>query len=75
MKAAGYKDEDTDKDTDSFEDHSTAKGEELPYGVDVSASRISDIKTKIQAPVLSIAQGTENMENAVKLLDFIYKQR
>ena len=75
VKAAGYKDEDTDKDTDSFEDHSTAKGEELPYGVDVSASRISDIKTKIQAPVLSIAQGTENMENAVKLLDFIYKQR
>lgn len=75
VKAAGYKDEDTDKDTDSFEDHSTAKGEELPYGVDVSASRISDIKTKIQAPVLSIAHGTENMENAVKLLDFIYKQR
>jgi len=43
--------------------------------VDVSASRISDIKTKIQTPVLSIAQGTENIENAVKLLDFIYKQR
>lgn len=75
VKAAGYKDEDTDKDTDSFGDHSTAKGEELPYGVDISASRISDIKTKIQMPVLSIAQGAENMENAVKLLDFIYKQR
>ena len=71
VKAAGYKDEDTDKDTDSFEDHSTAKGEELPYGVDVSASRISDIKTKIQTPVLSIAQGAENMENAVKFLNLI----
>lgn len=35
----------------------------------------SDIKTKIQMPVTSIAQGAENMENAVKLLDFIYKQR
>lgn len=71
VKAAGYKDE----HTDSFEDHSTARGEELPYGVDISASRISDIKTKIQTPVLSIAQGAENKGNAVKFLNFICDQR
>lgn len=71
VEAAGYKDD----DTDSFEDDSTAKGEVLPYGVDISESRFKDIKTRTQTGVLSIAQGAENVANAVKFMDFIYDRQ
>ena len=71
VEAAGYKEDEEEEDL--FEDYSTAQGEELPYGVDISGSKIDSIKTNIQTPVLSVAQGAGNIDNAVKFLEFIDK--
>lgn len=79
VPAAGYAEDEADSDktdsdeSDLLEDHSIGQGEELPYGINISGSKIDSIKNNIQIPVLSVAQGTTNIENTVKFLDFIYQ--
>lgn len=66
--AAGYQ----DAEEVSFEDHETGQGEPLPYGIDISESeRFGQIKNYLDKPVLGIAVGAPNPENAVRFLDFI----
>lgn len=68
VSAAGYK----EAEEVSFEDRETGQGEVLPYGIDLSGSvRFSRVKNYLEKPVLSIAAGAPNQENAVKFLDYI----
>ena len=72
VEAAGYK----ESEDISFEDHETAQGEELPYGVDISGSRkFTDMSEYIGQPVLSVVQNAPNPENAVKFLDLIMENK
>lgn len=69
--AAGYK----ESDEVSFEDRETGQGEALPYGVDLSASDcFADMKSYIEKPVFSIAEGAPNPEHAVGLLEVFMNQ-
>lgn len=68
--AAGYQ----ENELVSFEDNETGKGEELPYGIEISESRqFAAIKTYIETPVLAIAANAPHPENAAKFLDVMMK--
>lgn len=72
VTAAGYQ----DTEEISFEDHGTGQGEPLPYGIDISESgRFEQIKNYLDTPVLSIAVGAPNTENAIRFVDFMMSEK
>ena len=71
VEAAGYK----ESEGVSFEDHESGQGEKLPYGIDISASsKFHNIKQYISTPVLSVALGAPNRDNAVKFLNYLMEE-
>ena len=71
VEAAGYK----ESEGVSFEDHESGQGEKHPYGIDISASsKFRNIKQYISTPVLSVALGAPNRDNAVKFLNYLMEE-
>ncbi len=71
VSAAGYK----EAEDVSFEDRETGQGELLPYGIDISGSeRFSELENYLKKPVLSVAVGAPNQENAVRFLNFMMEE-
>ncbi|MGN0406089.1 MAG: hypothetical protein ACI4F1_12750 [Bariatricus sp.] len=69
--AAGYK----DTDDISFEDEETERGEEKPYGIDISgSSRFMEMKSYVDQPVLSIAQGTKHKKAAEEFVKYLMQE-
>lgn len=71
MNAAGY----LDSDEISFEDQETGQGKVEPYGIDLSdSSRFNEMKSCMEQPVFSVAEGAENLENAVRFLNYLMEE-
>ncbi|MDY2628976.1 MAG: hypothetical protein SOW08_11800 [Lachnospiraceae bacterium] len=71
LMTAGYQ----DSEEITFEDQETGKGEEKPYGIDISDSaRFSGMKEYMEQPVLAVAEGSANRENAVLFLNYLMQE-
>lgn len=71
MMAAGYK----DTDEISFEDEETGRGQEEPYGIDISKSdRFSEMTSYMEQPVFAIAEGAANPESAIRFLEYLMQK-
>lgn len=68
VKAPGWREE----EEISFEDTESGKGEEAPYGADISGSgRFGSMKHYMRSPVFSVAANAPQPEHAVLFLEYL----
>lgn len=70
--ANGYK----DTDDISFEDNETAKGESLPYGIDLSnVKRYTDMTSYAKHPIFAVAANTQHKKNTAEFLNYLMQKK
>ena len=65
-----------DTDSESSEDDGTAKGESLPYGIDLSgAEKYMDMTSYGKHPVFAVAANAPHEKNTVKFLNYLMQEK